>query len=229
MKSMLAALGLATATLAPIASAHAAPPPPPPPVEMPGADLGPPPHHGPGRFNPESMRRMHERMQEKLATRLAAAEVELGIRSAQIDPWRDFTSAVLAFFTPPESPKPPRPPAPLADDATPPPPPESRLERIAAMASDRATKAEALAKAATALDGVLTPEQKTLLAKIELMPPPGGHGPKPFDRMGPDRHHPRPGKGPGADMGPAGDMGNAGDMGPDGDAPPPPVGDGQAD
>lgn len=204
MKSMLAALGLATATLAPITSAHAAPPPPPPPVGMPGDDLGPPPHHGPGRFHPESLRRMHERMQEKLATRLAAAEVELGIRSAQLDTWRDFTSAVLAFFTPPEPPKPPRPPQPSAALAdAPPPPAESRLQRIAAMASDRAAKAEALAQAATALDGVLTPEQKTLLAKIELMPPPGG--PRPFDRMDPDGHHPRPGKGPGGDAGPDGE------------------------
>ncbi len=43
----------------------------------------------------------HGNMQMRLAEKLAAVETAIGVRSDQLDAWRDFTSKLVAFATPP--------------------------------------------------------------------------------------------------------------------------------
>ncbi|SHE87335.1 hypothetical protein SAMN02745157_1122 [Kaistia soli DSM 19436] len=161
----------------------------------------------------------------RLAERLAGAETLVGIKSDQIDAWRDYTSALIDLFTPPTPPAHPTagPGGAGADNAF------ARQEQIAQRMKARAAKADALLQAITALRAKLTPQQIDRLSTIELFPRPPMRGPGPEGRgpmdggmgrgpmgpgawtFGPGPH--RPGAGEPADHGPM--MGPAGDVGPD--------------
>lgn len=110
--------GMALTTLPAKAQTVNDPPPPPPPG--PHGPHGPGPHHpGPDRMGPggphgpwmrqamdhhgrwDHWRHRAERRQMRLAKKLAAVEVAIGIRSDQLDAWRDFTSKLVAFVAPP--------------------------------------------------------------------------------------------------------------------------------
>lgn len=236
MKSLITAIGLTAATaLTPFSAAFAEAPPPPAAMHERG---GPPKGEFGHRFQEHRFQEMARRAQTMMAERLATAETQIGIRSAQLDTWRDFTTAALAFASPPDMPRGPGngphggpPAAPGAGPEGGPgmgfgmgPGAGDRLQRLAAFAADRAAKADALAKAATALDEVLTPEQKQIVAEIDLMAPPhrpGHKPPHPRDGDGPRGfHRDGPGMGP-AGMGPA----DAPSPGPEAAPPPPPEDD----
>lgn len=168
--------------------AQAFPPPAPPgPPRQAGPEGGPPPPPK-GEF--------HGPRPEPLSAKLAEFETEIGIRSAQLDAWRDFTDALLAVTAPPARPEPPAPPA--AGQPLPKPEAFGLASRIAKDAIERGRKAEALVKAIENLRGKLTPEQLEKVSALEacLTPPPG---PSPFGR-GPGIPGPHPERGPGADQ-----------------------------
>ena len=144
--------------------------PPPGPPRQAGPEGGPPPPPK-GEF--------HGPRPEPLAAKLAEFETEIGIRSAQLDAWRDFTDALLAVTAPPARPEPPAPPA--AGQPLPKPEAFGLASRIAKDAIERGRKAEALVKAIENLRGKLTPEQLEKVSALEacLTPPPG---PSPFGR-----------------------------------------------
>ena len=114
----------------------------------------------------------------------------LGIKTAQLDAWRDYTSALLAMVQPPV-----RPALNGADNQQPSnnanAQSEARLpgERMADRAIERADQARTVQEAAAALRGVLTPEQMEKLAGLnrQMM----RHGPDGRDGgpRGPGRHH----------------------------------------
>ncbi len=118
---------------------------------------------------------------------LGSLETEIGIRSGQLDAWRDFTDALLVVATPPSPP--PRHNSGPRDNGKPEAFTFARL--LAEDALKRGRGAEALIKAIDGLRSTLTPEQLQKIAEIEarLAPPPGGRKP----RFGP----PRDGFGPG--------------------------------
>lgn len=144
----------------------------------------PPPHGMPGDFHrPDPAL--------ELASKLSALETLIGIHSAQLDAWRDYTSALTDFFAPPEhGPMGPPPadgakPADANNGAAKP-----QLlfgEEAANHALDRAAKARILKDKATALHNVLTPDQFAKLEEAErsLEPGPIGPGPGP----GPHEFH----------------------------------------
>jgi len=142
----------------------------------------------------------------RLAMRLNALETEIGIRTNQLDAWRDFTDALIATMTPPWLQHGPEAGAPGAAPSTQTTEPFARVQRLAENAIERGHHAEDLAKAIDALKSKLTPEQLTKVADIEarLSARQGGMGP----HFGPPQHGP----GPRPDGGPGG---------PDDETPPP--------
>jgi len=118
-----------------------------------------------------------------IAGKLSALETLVGIRSSQLDAWRDYTSALMDFLTPPKHEQPD--PA-DADDADAPRADHGgdgqvQLfgERLADRALDRAAKAKVLKDKALALRNVLTADQLAKLEDVERsLVPPGG--PRPF-------------------------------------------------
>jgi hypothetical protein len=124
----------------------------------------------------------------KLARDLAGLETLIGIRSDQLDAWRDYTSALLAVAEPPRSPMPPM--DGKGSEAFAP------AERLADAAIARATAAETLKSAIATLRDRLTPEQIALLQQAErrMGPPPRAlPGPGPQDqRFGPPAERPVP-------------------------------------
>lgn len=144
-----------------------------------GENMPPPPPHGmPGDFH----RPDHTL---ELAAKLSALETLIGIHSAQLDAWRDYTSALTDFFAPPKhGPMGPSPvdgakPADADNGATK--PHQLFGEEAADHALDRAAKARVLKDKATALHNVLTPEQFAKLEDAERSLEPGPMGPGPHE------------------------------------------------
>lgn len=183
MKRALATLALAVlAASTALSSASAAPPPPggPPVVDARPAAGGRGPAdgwHGP-------MRRDRADAPMRLAAALAAAETFIGIRSAQLDAWRDYTSALIDLAAPP-----PPPPPPADADAK----AFAREEQMIREVTARAAKAAVLEKAIASLRASLTPEQLDRLGKLDLSIGPPGMGPGfgPGRGEGPGRPGPR--------------------------------------
>ena len=131
-----------------------------------------------------------------LAARLAVLETRVGVRSEQLDAWRDYTSALQAVLTPPRPDHGPGGPGPGgpggpeakgADAAGGKPDPFAFQERLADEVTKRAVSAGRLKDAIAALRTKLTPEQLETLASAERPhgPPPGPWGDPPDDAAGP--------------------------------------------
>ncbi len=200
MRSRLLALGLfSVAAIHPVFAAQpepgAAPGDEPPAIgrqDDAGPDSGPGPmpwhgqrwamRHGPEDFGP---RRMGP-PPEFLAARLAALETRIGIRSEQLDAWRDYTSALQAVLAPP-----PLPGIGLAgrgpDDAAGGKQDQAKRdpfafqEKLADEVTRRAASAAKLKDAITVLRAKLTPEQLEILASADRPhgSPPGPWGDPP--------------------------------------------------
>jgi hypothetical protein len=166
-----------------------------PPSEPSSQPFGPPLHCGP----PHPMPPMAG--PGGLPQLLSSLETEIGIRSGQLDAWRDFSDALLVVATPPGPP--PRQNADAQDQTKPEPFTLARL--LAEDALKRGRGAEALIRAIDALRGKLTPQQLQKIAEIEARlgppasgrmppsgPPPGGFGPGPAGGH-PDGFGPRDG------------------------------------
>lgn len=155
-------------------------PPPPPRPDMP--ERGPRgfgPGH-PGMFPPPHM----------LARMLSDQETLIGIRSNQLDAWRDYADALQAMLAPP------KPPADRPDRSE----PFAMAQAIAGDVAARADAAKKVQSAIQTLKSVLTPEQLERAARFAPPPPPMRDHP-PF---GPDAQPrgPRgePGPGPSAPL-----------------------------
>lgn len=143
---------------------------------------------GPDRPDPDRPGIWRPDFKLKLARDLAGLETLIGIRSDQLDAWRDYTSALLAVA------EPPRPPMLPMDgkgsEAFAP------AERLADAAIARAEAAETLKSAIATLRDRLTPEQIALLQQAErrMGPPPHAlPGPGPQDqRFAPPAERPVP-------------------------------------
>ncbi|TPM34207.1 hypothetical protein [Mesorhizobium sp. B2-3-4] len=219
MQSRLLALGLFSVAaihpaLAAQSDAVAAPGEPPPvramqdgPGPMPGPQgFGPygqmrhgPQGWGPQGFGPQDSgpegfgpRRMGPPPEFMLAARLAALETRVGIRSEQLDAWRDYTSALQAVLSPPRhdrgpggtgSPQAKGPDAGPGGKAD----PFSFQERLADDVTARAASAAKLKDAIAELRAKLSPEQLEILASADRPhgPPPGPWGAPPNDAAGP--------------------------------------------
>ena len=115
-----------------------------------------------------------------LASLLSASETLLGIRTDQLDAWRDFTDAFLALAQPPRPSTPSETPEPFARPAA-----------LASKVMADGKKAEALAAAIDRLKAKLSPAQLERAAQLDaqLLPPPPpfwGGPPSP----GPGGHRP---------------------------------------
>ena len=163
-----------------------------------GRDHGPM-RHGPQAFGPGGFGPHHGPPPEfMLAARLAALETRIGIRSEQLDAWRDYTSALQAVLTPPRPDHGPGgrrglegPGGPGGPDAKGPeggtPDPFAFQEKLADEVTKRAVSAGKLKDAIAALRAKLTPEQLEILASADRPhgPPPGPWGGPPEDAAGP--------------------------------------------
>ncbi|TPL11732.1 hypothetical protein FJ938_03190 [Mesorhizobium sp. B2-4-14] len=202
MRSRLLALGLfSVAAIHPALAAQpgfGAPDDQPPMMARPDGDNhGPMPWdgpHGPMRQGPEGFgfRRMGP-PPELLAARLSVLETRIGIRSDQLDAWRDYTSALQAVLAPPPRPD-FGPGGPDGRDAGQAGPgdqakrdPFAFQERLADEVTKRAASAAKLKDAIATLRTKLTPEQLEILASADRPhgPPPGPWGNPPDGAAGP--------------------------------------------
>lgn len=206
MRSRLLALGLfSVAAIHPVLAAQPDPGPGEPPVMamQDGPGRHGPMRHGPQGFGPQAFgpegfgpHRMGPPPEFMLAARLAALETRVGIRSEQLDAWRDYTSALQAVLT---SPRPDHGPGgtggpggPEAKDPDAAGPggksdPFAFQEKLVDDVTARAVSAGKLKEAIAALRAKLTPEQLEILASAERPhgPPPGPWGGPPDDAAGP--------------------------------------------
>ena len=214
MRSRLLALGLfSVAAIHPVLAAQpdpgAAPDGLPVMAMQDGPDHGPMPwsgqngprgpmRHGPQGWGPEGFgpHRMGPPPEFMLAARLAVLETRVGIRSEQLDAWRDYTSALQAVLSPPRHDRGPGGtgapgggPEAKGPDAGPggKPDPFAFQERLADEVTARAASAAKLKDAIAELRTKLTPEQLEILASAERPhgPPPGPWGGPPDDAAGP--------------------------------------------
>lgn len=210
MRSRLLALGLfSVAAIHPVLAAQPAPDAapgdaPPALTRQDDANPGPMPwpgprgpmRHGPEAFGP---RRLGP-PPEMLAARLSILETRIGIRSEQLDAWRDYTSALQAVLAPPRfdhGPGAPGEPEAGGPDAPGSIPDQARRdpfafpEKLADEVTKRAAAAAKLKDAIAVLRTKLTPEQLEILASADRPhgPPPGPWGNPPDDAAGPGGPH----------------------------------------
>lgn len=98
----------------------------------------------------------------RLAEMLSAAETFIGIRTEQLDAWRDFTDASLSLL--------PEPPAARPEPGTA--DPFARSSELANRMVAQGKKAERLLAAVQRLKAKLSPDQLQRVAKLEAMLPP---------------------------------------------------------
>lgn len=152
-----------------------------------GANQGPMPGpgpHRPMRHGPDGFGRHHmgPPPEFRLAARLSALETRIGVRTEQLDAWRDYTSAMQAVLTRPDrGPDGPGARGPGAGE-TGARDPFAFQERLADDLTERAASAAKLKQAIAALRVKLTPEQLEILASADRPhgPHPGPWG-NPFD------------------------------------------------
>lgn len=143
---------------------------------------------GPQGFGP---RRMGPPPEFMLAARLAVIETRVGIRSEQLDAWRDYTSALQAVLSTPRHDRGPGGTGgPQGPDTAGPggkADPFAFQEKLADDVTARAVSAGKLKDAIAALRAKLTPEQLEILASADRPhgPPPGPWGGPPDDAAGP--------------------------------------------